>query len=575
MILKFCSLVLLYLLHTTAGAQVTDIFRNKTYHYNTGMIKAAVQKAYAPGQVEILQSILTDPVTNSKRIETQLQKIAIGQLENEVAFFQLHTKAQQYQRQLHLLRQQEDGGTIARHALPEFKDISITLMSVLNQTGVYRIRYTFDEVSVHNYYLADFRTNKVTALPASPGRQQQEVLKKLTLTKFTTLYLLQTEKLDLDNVESIKGTNEPTDSKRDFTAGLDYSEALVYPYFSGLVVEFPGFSKSSQLFDNKPFRLLLTGPKLREVLTVYPAFMTLFPTLQTPPPLVADILATDTYFDLSRFQTTPKESDMLKTLVSNNSKVTSLSIRNYQLTDTFKRWIGTKTIYFDNNEQIFRIEERNDQDKIATEEHYRYNANKQLTDVRYTIGSSRKLKLCYYLDGLLDYDEIIERSTFSTAYGRMYTNLEISQQHFAYHNDHRYELRFFNLVGDLDRNIITESRSFSKNQYCNSNFCLLTGANGHITGVRTQTGPAVDILVNDYNQPVASYFDNDRYRYVFTYDDKARIRTYTTFANNERSYLATYDYHTDESRPLTVTHTRTANSHTTIIIQEYEVSLRQ
>lgn len=575
MILKFCSLVLLYLLHTTAGAQVTDIFRNKTYHYNTGMVKAAVQKAYAPSQVEILQSILTDPVTNSKRIETQLQKIAIGQLENEVAFFHLHTKAQQYQRQLHLLRQQENGGTIARHALPEFKDISITLMSMLNQTGVYRIRYTFDEVSVHNYYLADYGKNRITAIPSLPGKHEQEVLKQLTLARFTTLYLLQTQKLDLDNVERVKGADASLESTGNFAAGIDYSEALIYPYFSGIVVEFPAYSKSSALFDNKPFRMLLTGEELMKLLTVYPVLKPLFNTIKPPSPPVAAILDNDTYFNLLRFQSAPKELDMLESICQNGKSISSLSINNYQLTDTVKRFMGTKTIFFNNSKQVSRIEERNDQDKIATEEHYRYNTKGQLTDIRTSKGDGHKLKLCYYRDGLPSYEEAIERTIFRTAYGKAYTSLEISQQHFAYSNDHRYVLRFFNLVGALDRNIITESRSAVKNQYCTNYYCLLTRDNGHVTGVYNKTGPPVDILVNDRNQPVETYFDNDRYRYRFNYDDRGRIRTFTSVVNGERSDVVSYDYHADERRPWTTTHTRTANSNPIIILHEYEAAFRK
>lgn len=49
--------------------------------------------------------------------------------------------------------------------------------------------------------------------------------------------------------------------------------------------------------------------------------------------------------------------------------------------------------------------------------------------------------------------------------------------------------------------------------------------------MKINTGSPIDILMNENNQPIESFLDNDRHHYSFTYDDKNRIETFTSISD--------------------------------------------
>lgn len=556
----------------SGNAQVIDVFQNKEYDYSTYVLEGKSNKEYAPSKIEIYQDKNKEENKNWRNIESQLQTIALQEIENEVAFFQLHTKAVNYLKQLDELKRLVNPYHEDSKVNPSFKNLNITLVSVVNNRGVYFIQYNFDDVHVKNYYLADYQNNKVVEINKIPNVKQQEKLEKLTLSRLTALYLLQTKKLEVSNVERIRATQSGEEKLPDFSKRIDYSEALVYPYFSGIMIEFPANSKSSGIFENKAFRILITGKELTKLLEVYPEFKPIFrQALKQPSNAIIEILNNDVNFDLLRFSRAPEELQLLESLALSptDKKPFSLTIGNYQKSDTLKKFIGSKKFLFDKNGNVLRIEERNDRNDIAREEKYSYNENNQLTDIRF-LGYGNKLKLQNYDNDRLSYIQTIEVKDYRTAYGTELRDLNIFEQYFAFNTNYRYTLDF-NIVGDFDRNRTIQSRYVTDNEYCTQHFCLLTNDNRQVVAVKKKIGSPMDILLNSKSQPIESYLDNNRHHYQFTYDDDSRITTFSSTSDSKNTSLVEYQYHQNIEKPLIITETKIAHS-TTIVIQEYEIA---
>lgn len=554
----------------SGNAQIIDIFQNKEFEYATYVLEGKSDKEYAPSKFEIYQDKNKEENKNWQNIENQLKTIALQQIENEVAFFQLHTKAVNYLKQLDELKRLVYPYHEDSKINPSFKNLNITLVSVVNNRGIYFIQYNFDDVHVKNYYLADYQNNKVIEINKVPNVKQQEKLEKLTLSRLTALYLLQTKKLVVSNVKRIRATQSGQEKLPDFSKRIDYSEALVYPYFSGIMIEFPSNSKSSGIFENKAFRALVTGNELTELLEVFPEFKPIFKQpLKQPSNAIIEILNNDANFDLARFSRAPKELQLLENLHLSqiDRKLFSLTVSNYQKSDTLKNFLGAKKFLFDKNGNVLRIEERNDRNDIAREEKHSYNENNQLTDVRF-LGFGNKLKLQNYDSDRLSYIQTIEVNDYRTAYGTELRDLNIYEQHFAFNTNYRYTLDF-NVVGDFDRNRTIQSRYVIDNEYCTQHFCLLTNNNGQVVAVKKKIGSPMDILLNSKSQPTESYLDNN-YHYKFTYEDD-RIKTFSSISDGKNTSFVQYQYYNNLEKPLTITETKTDHS-TTIMIQEYEIA---
>lgn len=568
----FCLLFVMCFFQISGNAQIIDVFQNKAYNFSTYVLEGNSNKEYIPSKFEIYQDKNKEENKQWQNIENQLKTIALQQIENEVAFFQLHTKAVNYLKQLDELKRIVDSYHESSNISPDIRNIEIKLVSVVNNQGTYYIQYNFDDVYVKDYYLADYQNNKIIAINKTPHSNQQKILRKLTLNRLTAIYLIQTKKLDLDNVERIRATQSGEESLSDFSNRIDYSEALVYPYFSGIMVEFPANSKSSGIFENKAFRILITGKELTKLLEVYPEFKPIFrQALKQPSNAIIEILNNDANFDLLRFSRAPKELQLLESLALSptDKKPFSLTIGNYQKSDTLKKFIGSKKFLFDKNGNVLRIEERNDRNDIAREEKYSYNENNQLTDIRF-LGYGNKLKLQNYDNDRLSYIQTIEVKDYRTAYGTELRDLNIFEQYFAFNTNYRYTLDF-NIVGDFDRNRTIQSRYVTDNEYCTQHFCLLTNDNRQVVAVKKKIGSPMDILLNSKSQPIESYLDNNRHHYQFTYDDDSRITTFSSTSDSKNTSLVEYQYHQNIEKPLIITETKIAHS-TTIVIQEYEIA---
>lgn len=515
-------------------AQTFDIFSNKTYETSTNVVKVQSEKSHLPPEIEIYQDKNKSGEANWKTIEDQLFKLSVSQIEDEVSFFKLQNRASVFQQQFDELKRLENPHYSGSKKNPSFKNFEIKLISVLNQIGTYYIQYHFGEVSVKDFYLADFQNKRITPVPP-PSAQQQEILKKISYSKFTYLYLLQTKKLDLKNVERIRAIHSGKENTPDFSDQIDYSEARVYPYFTGIMIEFPKNSVSSAIFDQAAFRILIKGQEMENLLSVYPAFKSAFSRkLQKPTSKIIQQLDQDELFSLQKFRFPPKEMELIRDLIPENRNIFSIKIENQKL-------------FFNKNDQIERIEFRNEKDEIYREERYGYDHQNRLLHILKT-QSQNQLELYYYEGDFLSYKETVEIQDYHSAIGNAYRRLEIRQNHVAYHQNYRYEI-FFNSVGELKRNLRFTHRNIRENDFCTDHSCILRNASGKIIGIQ-QKNQNSELLMNENNQVLEAYFDDDREEYLFGYDQKGRIKNYASYVQQKLKNQTSYEYTDNPEKPV-------------------------
>lgn len=564
------SLLVLSIFSGAVHAQLTDVFQNKEYFVSTNVLSAEIDKEYTPSKIEILQDKNKEANANWKNIEDQLYALALAQIENEVAFFQLHTRALNYHKQIEKQQRIRDEYYEESQANPIFESIEIQLVSVLNNHGTYIIQYNFEKIEVRTYYLVNYLRNKVMPFNTGPTLVQQDILRELTNSKFATLYLLQTKKLDAKQVDRIRATQSGAEKSPNFSTQISYNEAVVYPYFNGLIVEFSAFSNSSAILNNEAFRVLIKGEDLQRLLAFYPEFRPVFHMpLQTPTAEGYEALNNDENFNLTRFRSAPMELDLIQNVQNypDEKKLFSLSKHNFQLYgDTIKRFMGNTKYFFDKDRSIIRIESRDDKNLVVKEEVRAYNESNQLITTQIS-GSDAKLILATYENGHLDCIETIEISE-DESYGEETRELEIYQSHYAFNHNYRYVINF-NVIGTLDARRSVQMRHIDGLKNCVNSLCVLNDESGNVVALRSESNP-IDLLMNTNNQPIESYFDLDRDQYFFTYDERNRLVTFKAYSSGNRVVLMDYDYTNDKNKPVIIKETRASH----VISHELELEYR-
>ncbi|HLV42722.1 MAG TPA: hypothetical protein VKY37_10610 [Brumimicrobium sp.] len=134
---KLITALTLCLFTNWGQTQILDVFQNKQYEVSTRVLSAEINKDYSPKKLEVYQDKSKIENETWTKIEDQLFALAIQEIENEVAFFQLYNKALQYQNQFENWNRLQ-GNQLRNKINPTFNKLDIELVSVLNNCGIYK-----------------------------------------------------------------------------------------------------------------------------------------------------------------------------------------------------------------------------------------------------------------------------------------------------------------------------------------------------------------------------------------------------------------------------------------------------
>ncbi|MCC5917769.1 MAG: hypothetical protein JJU02_10650 [Cryomorphaceae bacterium] len=545
------------------NAQIVDVYQNKTHQTSTRVFTEEVDKDYAPGKLEILQDKNQSEIETWTSVETQLKGIALQTVNSGSDFFLIYSAAQRKVEQANeRQRLKRDFDPYERSPSNfDFVSIEISLLSVVNNYGTYVINYFFEvrlegqnhssTMPVSKMYLADYQRGTVREIGDKPTRAQQKVLESHTLSKFKKLYLLQTRKLDLTQVDRIR--NVELKDSFDFSRHIHFSEAIVFPFFSGLMVAFPALSASSKSFNGMGFRIFLNAHEIDGIIAAFPEFKRVFNRQLNPPsPKVIQQLNNNDNFDLRYFQIPPKDNKALD-LLNLDNRIYSVEILIYDQTDTVKTHRGSTRYFYNSAGNIERMERKDASGKIYNDERFTYNDDGQII-VEQRISDRGELKLFHYHEGVLNYAEHI-RLDVDFRQHQTFVDLMVQQDHFVYTDDYKYEQKI-NMVGDerdfYQNSYSTTYRWVQPDRYCNQHHCILIDDEKRIIGVQQNRNSLITVLTDEKGRPLESYFDNDRYRYFFSYNAEGRLQKFEAFDSGRSTRTLEYRYSDNPLAPLEI-----------------------
>lgn len=551
---QFLLILLLFSVYQSGISQILDVYKNKNYEVSSYLLKENFDKDYLPTEVKGYHDKLKEGNKQWKKIDAELKTIALEKIENAVSFFEINAnikKQLNIAKEISINNREEN-----EYGQPVFQDFNIKLLSVVNDFAIYALEFNFEAGNLSDssafeklvsryFYSVNINTASIENIDIKPDEAQQKTLENLTLSRFQKIYLLQTEKLELNNVAEIQN---PTLNDALFTKKMDYSEAIIFPYFSGVMIEFPTYSKSSKILDGKAFRLLLRDGNLESFITQFPKFKKYFTQNLIPASKITKERLADEQIYLDKFKYGPEELKVFK-LLDFDKKIYEMKIENFQISDAEKKFQGSKIFLFNEDQSIHLIESRNSDREIHSEEKFTYTSFHEIESATIT-GYEKNLTLYYYKDQELNYSEKIELEKHENPYNSYkQTDLKIRQHHFIYNNNYRYDI-LFNTVGDISQR--SYCRYNSQNMACGTNYCLIYDNEERVVGVKVVQNGAIEILTDAYGNVLESYFDNDRHQYFFSYDAKNRIAEIKHLESGRLKDSTIYQYNPSKTSPLRI-----------------------
>lgn len=545
---QFLFILLSLFIFQSGFSQIVDVFTNKNYKISSFILDENIDADYVPEKFNIYQDKIKNPNPQWKKIDAEINRIALESIKNPVSFFEINAAVKKKLKVAEAISTNNRRENEQKFSEPTFQNLKIKMLSAVNDFAIYVLEYYFETKNLSNYneqkrfvvkryYTANINTGAVESLTIKPNTEQTKSLSVITNAQFQKIYLLQTEKLELNNLEKIKN---PTLIHTPFTQKIDFSEAVIYPYAAGLIVEFEAFSEASKILDGKAFRVYLKTEELNVLIQKFPNLKKYFETKLAFPSNEIVKKLSDSLFNFERFRSGPEELDVL-IFQDFNKKIYEMKIDNYQNLDTEKRFVGSKTFRFNEDESLHFIETSGIDNEISTIEKFTYNAINNLESETKT-GYGNSLTLYLYENETLAYSEKIELEKNEDPYNSIpQNNLEIKQHHRIYNNNNRYNF-YFNLVGDLSETVF--SRNISGNTACTENYCFIFDEKHRIIGIKVEQIGSIEILTNPNGQILESYFDDNRHHYFFKYNSENSVKAIYHYENDNLKNTTLYEYPT-------------------------------
>lgn len=568
------------LLHSLAAfsSDIYDVYQQQSYRYNSRIYTETIKADYLPAKLELIQAKIENADADILQTEEKFKSVILASVTSEFQYFKLQTLFKEQLKRLnqYYLRKQQNGEYDQLYEVTstnQLKSVEIELLSIVNGFATYEVRYEMEiktaneyktvwkEDILVQYYIVHLKTGKTH--PVSPlNTTQQQIVKTSAEAKLKKLYLLQTQKIKLSEIERIR--NIEKEGNISFEQKIDLSEAIVYPYFSGVLITFPSFTKSSGLFENEPFRVFIQPKELPAFYKDFPLYKDIFnvPAQSVHPEAIRQ-LADNKNFDLSIFRTAPKDLDLIQSITQKPIRTFSVSKYN-QSSDSVTELIFTKNYYFNLNQTLNRSEERDKQGKVVTEDTYLYNNNNQLIGI--VSGGGKEELEVYYYDG----NNLSGREKYHiyNDYRFAKVEMEAKDETYFYIANYRYTFNY-PMVGKFDHSNSYHAinyRSVGKNSNCSNYYCFVLDDEKRIIGLEKMSNELVDVLTDSLGRPKESYFNNGRENYFFDYDQEGRITKFSYLYDKKIIHDMKFQHLDEEAVKVRITDEQAPQ------LQEYKVS---
>lgn len=542
-------------------AQQFDVFHNKIYHTNFHVFKDSIEADHIPVNMEVYQDINSATEDNWSHLEMSFRTQILGIVHDVPKFLKLQSRIKniiELQNEM-LYNDREYGYDETNYkGSPTIEDIKIQLISIVNERGVYEVNYNFksygtrhrdyDIFTWKDYYILDFSKKKISAATSQFSEIQLNKIKQSVLPKIYRLYQLNKNETEASNLEIENHLIKIPDS---FSKAIDFSEAQIFPFFSGLMLTFSNQSTAYKLFAGKPFRVYLQHQEIKDFVSAFPNYQVILNTKTiTPNQAIIQQLNNDSLFDLSFIRTGPTGLQAID-LVHRQHSFYTVKVEKYIFEKSEPH--TTELYTFNNKQQLIQVEHRDNSKKAIYEKSIFYNPDGQISLVKTKANDGLEINNFHYNDGILNFvDHIkVHEENYRLSEGE---NVRQEQALYCYNNNYRHYLRY-NSVGALyphGIDYVSHYRSVSPQEYCTEYACTLLDSLQKFKGIRVKQYTTIDLAFNTDGQILETYLDNDRDQYFFTYNTDGRIQKFEHYSSDKRTQSMEYQYHEDCEHPLTI-----------------------
>ncbi len=553
-------------------AQVSDVFTNTIYNsISTRVIKKENKMDYIPGELEFYQDYIHHENFSDVLFE-KIQQKALKNI-NDRLYFQVifNELLEKIKRSNQIF---SDNGEEIEYQNPKFKNLEISLVSILNNQAIFSFSYDFDvytysnsnrpeTFSIQRFYQVDLKTEKMERFNPHLSNYTK-VIPKVVVEKLNRLYAISTKKIEFSKLED----TIPRNHFDGFLSRLKIEEAKLIPYFAGALIVFDAYSESSKNFRGKAFQLYLDYDELKTFANLLPYYKSFYGNFNTN--FAGNPLLTEIEEKVKKFRQDPSALDF----VDSKIKIKALEIEQYQNDDKLYR---TERYQFDASGKLISSEVGNVGNKVQSQKVYNYFENGNLKRIA-KLNSKKEveeLQIYDYKNGkvhsyqniqqeIVDYDNYYKQNS-----NRKSIEGELVQEFYCYNKDYKYTFRMDAFRESNRENVYVNY--LSGNEYCNGARCLVLDEKRNVIGVKSSKYPmnTAQVLTNKEGQVTEYLYDNDRQINYYTYDDFHRITGIKKYSDYKLVNQISYEYENDGKIPSAVIYKGKAGNHKFVYQVEY------
>jgi len=449
--------------------------------------------------------------------------------------------------------------------LPVLTEVECEAISLINNTFFFSLNFecvmnrgrrSENSILITHYYVANLVSGQISLWKNELNQAQQDKLQKKLALQVNDNYKVSTSKL---NKKELDVANEGTADEEcvDVCAKIDFSEADIFWFAWGVVVNFQPFTHSSMVYGGDGFQIFVPVNEAKELLARNSKFSFL-KSIEVPSTNIKSFHYQNKMMEFSEIRSIPKIVHVLQ-INPSSKKVKTLVITRKQLFRDGEANFQNKAYYdYNKSGQLLSIRSEDKAGNQLGSEFFTYDASGNCTE-HLTRNKNNETVKTYLYDqnnNLISLSTIGDRGNSKTQY--------------FYTADKVYSFDFSNFTSIDDFNL--SSHFFNEKEFHFPNLKYLLNEQGKIKGLKAtkhvyQQG---QIARDDKGRMVESHFERDRYNYYWDYDELDRFALWQYFEYTKPSRTAEYFYDGNSLFPYRLLNTHSQYGNNTVLEEVYE-----